>query len=649
MIARFCLVLGWLLIAGTVQAAAGAKLDQERQRFQRAYDEALAGHFDNSRRLAQGLEDYPLYQYLRYQELRPRLTAGKDPAVVQFLLDYPGSYLAARLRTDWLRLLGRAQRWQTYLDVYQSQQDPSLRCWHLQARLALGRNENVLDEVKALWLVGQAQPGECDPVFQQLLTTGVIDDELIWSRIHLALQSGQTGLAQFLAKKIAAPTPRLLAGILLEVHQNPAQGLQHPRLRADSPQVREIIRHGIERLAQQDVDTAISRWTEIKPRYQFTDHELALTQRTFALAAAATDHPDRLSLLDAVPAEVRDERVNRYQLREGLKSEAWETLARWTEQPPVDPIETLRWRYWHAKSLEALGRSVDATAQFQALAIERDYYGFLASDHLGLPYTMNDKPIAAAETERAAIAARPGIRRAQELYLLGLRLAARQELHFELAQMKTRDIEVAAEIVFGWGWYDRAIFALGRSQSYDDLGLRFPTVHKELVAMFAQKYRLDPALIFSIIRGESAFMVDARSPAGALGLMQLMPATGIATARRAGLALKGPQELLAVDKNIALGSQYLKQVLDQFGGKFYLAAAAYNAGPERVKSWLPKSGCMPADIWIDTIPYTETRMYVRRALFYAAIYEWRLGQPISPLSSRLMAAVNLNANQSGQC
>jgi soluble lytic murein transglycosylase len=369
--------------------------------------------------------------------------------------------------------------------------------------------------------------------------------------------------------------------------------------------------------------------------------------RTLAIAAASRDFEDRINLLDAVAADYVDGAVDSYRLREGIEMRAWETLVKWTAREPRGDLGMLRWRYWRARALQETGRAKQALAIFADLAIQRDYYGFLSADQLGDDYRMNDRPIVVTATEEAEMSTRPGILRAHELYRLGMRFNARQEWHHEMKRMTPRELEVAARFAYGWGWYDRVIFALGKAKSYDDLELRFPLEYRELVGQYATKRDIESAVLFSIIRGESAFMSDARSPAGALGLMQLMPATGRETARRIGLKLRGTRDLLDAKKNIMVGSAYLQSMLNRFDGSLPMAAAAYNAGPHRVRVWRPKQGCVPADIWIDTIPFTETRRYVRRSLFYAAVYQRRLEETIAPLSTRLAQITARNSES--QC
>ncbi len=204
---------------------------------------------------------------------------------------------------------------------------------------------------------------------------------------------------------------------------------------------------------------------------------------------------------------------------------------------------------------------------------------------------------------------------------------AAREWNFEMKQLTRRELEVAAVLATQWGRPERAIFALGMANAYDDLGVRFPLLYTELARKHAARRNLDPARVMAIIRSESAFNASARSPVGALGLMQLMPQTARETARSAGVRFDNPKALLEAGTNIALGTTYLAQMLARYDGNFAMAAAAYNAGPGRVRQW-QGAQCVPSERWIESIPFTETRGYVRRALFYAAIYQRRLKLPI---------------------
>ena len=284
---------------------------------------------------------------------------------------------------------------------------------------------------------------------------------------------------------------------------------------------------------------------------------------------------------------------------------------------------------------QALRNAPPEGIDFDNLAGERSYYGFLAADHLQRPYQMNDSRVPYEKEQLESVEQIQGIVRARELYLAGKHLDARREWYHTTASLPEHELKLAALLAHRWGWHDRAILTASRAGYWSDLTLRFPLPHRKSIFANADQYDLDPALIYGVIRQESAFMKDARSPVGALGLMQLMPQTGKQTARSLKIRYLGSQALLHSDQNIRLGSAYLNKLLKRYNGSPVLAAAAYNAGPHRVSRWLPTGESMDASLWMERIPFKETRHYVRRVLAYATVFEWRLQRPVTRLSQRL--------------
>ncbi len=620
----------------------------QRARFNHLYTAAAKGHALSAQQI-EALAAYPLYSYLRYYRLRPRLRDLPAAEVSEFLRTFGGTHIGEKLRTEWLQETVRRGRFDLFDDAYVHQSDIELRCHALARELRQAPSTAASKLGTQIWLTGKSQPPACDALFAELRAKSMLSDRLVWQRIVLAAQAGNPLLSISIAKRYARASDQALAANFVKVANRPSSTLGIAALKHDTEQVRDIVAYGIARHARQQAGKAYGAWQRASKRYRFSDAQAGYVQQILAKSAVKQNSSLALTLLDEVNSAGIDNEIETLQLREGLRARAWTKLVRWTAAPPRgQTTNPLRWRYWQARALAETGQVDGAREIFTALARERDYYGFLASDKLNVPYTITHTPVAPSAEERARIAALGGVQRAAEFYRLGYRAQARQELEFEAMHGDKRQQEVAAHIVYEWGWYNQAIAMLGKVEAYDDLDLRFPLLHRELVAKYARQRQLPPALIYSIIRGESAFMTDARSVAGALGLMQLMPATGQATARQIGVSLKSDAELTRPDKNIALGSEYLRQMLRRFGGHFPLAAAAYNAGPGRVRGWLAQTSCAPADVWIDTIPFTETEAYVRRALFYAAIYEHRLGIDIAPLATR-MAAIGGAATARGQC
>jgi len=622
-------------LCGFTLAAMADDLARQRALFEAKYREVLKGATPRAETLT-ALRGYPLTPWLSYHPLKRKLRALPAQEVRAFLAAHAGSLPAERLRTDWLREAARQGRFDLFNEDYTPQSDPELRCHALRRDLDGGNKPRAVKAGLELWLTGKSQAPGCNAVFEILRTRGALTDALVWQRVMLAAKGGNTSLAVVIAKNYAAPSDRVLADLLHKVHGTPSQTLKLTAGKPDSLQLRDVIAHGLGRYAHQGLASATLAWRQVRDKYPFTPAQAGVVQRELAVAAVAATHPQRLDYLRDVNDAGVDDAVERFRLREGLRARAWQDLVVWTAGPPRGATtNALRWRYWHARALGETGQQEASLTTFRELATERDYYGFMASDRAGVPYAMTHKPIRPTAEERRGIGESGGLQRAREFYQLNRPGEARNEIAFELEGRPRREQEVGAALIYEWGWHAQAILMLGQMQSYDDLDLRFPLLHKSLVTKFAEARGLPPALIYAIIRGESAFVTDARSPVGALGLMQVMPATANATARQIGLRLRSNAEITQVDTNIAIGSEYLRQVLRQFGGYFPLAAAAYNAGPSRVKAWLKNAACTPEDVWVDTLPFLETEGYVRRALFYAAVYEFRLGVTVSPLGSRM--------------
>lgn len=631
LIALTCLLS--LLALPLPAGSAESQLEQQRSQFQAARKALNNGEMDRYRQLAAGLEDYPLYPYLRYELINRNLRSLPEAEIAAFLQKHPDFPMADRLRERWLDLLASRGRWQEFIAHYEQPNDNRLRCLYLQARMKTGNTDGLLEDIRKMWLVGYSQDKACDPAFEKLAASSLMTNDLIWQRIRLTMANNQTGLAAYLAKKLDGPE-RALAGQWLDMHHNPDAGTRDPQF-SDSGRGREIVLYGLKRLAYRNIDKALDRWRDIQQRYSFESDEIAAMQRDLAVEAADEGHPDTLHLLDQVASGDVDRIVFIYRLRHAINNGNWRKLMAWTNGVPPEDVDKAQWNYWHARALEQSGETEAARDIYHELATERDFYSFMAADRLGIDYQMNHFPLPISDGKLSQIAGIPGVRRAFEFMALGEEYPARREWHHVLNRMTSYQMQGAARLAAERGWHDSAILALGRAQAYDDLELRFPILHHQTLAEHANKRGLDLAWVYGLIRSESAFWEDARSPAGALGLMQVMPRTGEQTARKIGMKNFNSNQLLKAEYNIPIGSQYLKMMYDDFNGNMILATAAYNAGPHRVKSWLPKTGCIEPDVWIENIPFYETRDYVKRVLSYASIYDWRLEGERKPLSSRM--------------
>jgi soluble lytic murein transglycosylase len=370
----------------------------------------------------------------------------------------------------------------------------------------------------------------------------------------------------------------------------------------------------------------------------------------FAVGLALTEEGDRrgLAYLELVPARADNLDLQDRRLRAALRLGAWPQVGAWVASMPEGGHKSELWLYWQARAMAAQGQSVAARRLFSQAAAERSLWGFLAAERVGAPYALASRPTPATQRRLKRIEEGPAGRRIVELLALDRELDVRRELFWLARDMTSEDLMAAAVLAAGWGSPDQAVALLARSGYWDDLDLRFPLEHRTLIREQARASGLDESWIFAIVRQESAFNPAAVSPAGALGLMQLMPATAREVARSLGEPVPDRWDLIDPALNIRLGSSYLARMQARFGDNPVLAAAAYNAGPHRVEQWLPEHS-LQADLWTAIIPFRETRRYVRRVLAYRLIYDHRLGRRIRPLSGLMRPVGGAAAlNEAGQ-
>jgi soluble lytic murein transglycosylase len=448
------------------------------------------------------------------------------------------------------------------------------------------------------------------------------------------MQQGNPSLALYLAKKLSAED---LAWVELwrDARNRPVQMLDSPQLKKDSPHAREIILYSVRRIASSNADLSYEKWAQLKPRYKFSDAEIAELEKNMALSAAWQRNPRAHEWLVAVPESAVDEKLREWRIRTAVSIGDWPAVVKHTAELPADEAQGEEWRYWRALALDQTGQHSQALDGFAQLARERDYHGFLAADFMNWPYEMGNKPTEYEPASLEALGQRPGFIRARELYKAELFIDARREWAYITQGLSTDDLKLAAVLAEQWGWHDRAILTVAQTGDYSDLNLRFPIDYQTEIRKIARDYKLEPAHVYAVIRQESAFNKDALSPAGALGLMQLMPKTGSLTAKKHNIPLASTSLLYEPDKNITIGSAYLKQVMEEYDGNIVLASAAYNAGPHRVKRWLPEDEEKPAARWIAMVPFNETRNYIQRILAYIAIYDWRMEQPATPIKKHM--------------
>lgn len=641
------LAIGFLPLLVTLVASGLARADgtdQQRRDFLAALDAAKARDTKQLTRLVERNHDYILYSYLRYEYLRDRLSATPPALLHQFVAENGDAAVSGILRDKWLRYLAGRGEWKTFLREYPAagEDDVELQCYRLAYLLRQTPNDPaLLAAVGRLWLSPAGLPAACDPAFARWRQAGQMTSEVVWQRVRLAMQRQNLTLAAQLGAYLPADD-QVWVRRWLAMHRAPLNRLDELDYPVETPIARAIVVHGVLRLAQTDPGVAMDHWDALKAKYAFPPEDNDQVLRALGILAAQNHLPQALTWLDEVSPRLDDEALRQWRLRAAIAAQRWDAAARYYPALSDSERRDSQWRYWQARILEKVGQQRQAKRIYRELAKERGYYGFLAADRLGADYSMQHVSIEVTPQELAAMGARPGIRMAQELFVLGQAADARRQWAWATRDMNNRELQVAAVLAAHWGWHDRAILTLTRTDQLDDLELRFPVLYREYVEANAQQNNIDPGWVYGVMRQESAFVTDARSAAGALGLMQLMPSTGRMAERLLKVRLRGSQALLEVENNLKLGTYYLKTVLDEYHGHQVLATAAYNAGPNRVRDWMPGQA-IDADVWVENIPYNETRNYVKNVMAFTTVYDYRLGNVPMRLERR-MASVAPTAN-----
>jgi len=586
------------------------------------------------RRQRTQLVDYPLYPYLIYADLIADLRYARRHEVGNYLRRYQGSVKAQHLRARWLDYLARRAYWQTYTEYY----DPktasvSRRCNYYLAQYRLDNKPLAISEGLKLWSEGKSQPKACDKLFGLLIKYKHISESLVWQRFNAALINHNFQLARYLKRFLKSPEYLKRHQLYYDIDRNPRRLSQHKAFNSNSAEERKVLEHGLIHLARRDPNLSLKYWTRYQLSHEFNHRAQAkivsaiikgLYQKGNRTAADSyfTDH---LSLLN----QTLDGELTEWRIRQALAELDWPAASLWLARLPTTSQQKTVWRYWTIRSMEsnpATTLNPELNQLTRALARERDFYGFLASEKLDKSYSINHNPAIVDDQLLRSIANIPAMQRARELHHHGDSLDANREWAAASKSYQRQDWIAAAVLASQWQWHNKAIAAMGSAKYWDDVEIRFPLAYVQPINQAAKNAGIQNYLLFALARQESAFNATATSGAGAMGLVQVMPATAKSTARKHRLPYGNKKQLHTASVNLPIGSQYYSDLLERFGNNRILATAAYNAGPTRVDQWLRKTnGKLPFDVWMTLIPFKETRSYVRNVMMYSAIYSRKLG------------------------
>ncbi|WP_243042893.1 transglycosylase SLT domain-containing protein [Dyella sedimenti] len=621
---------GWCL-ASAVHAT--EPTDAQRAAFRQAYATAQQQGGDAWRGQATGLESYPLYPYLEAAALTHDIQQIDRARVEAYLKRYPGLIPASDLRRDFLAELARRQDWDGFLAMYQPGLGDALACDALQAQLSRGGQLDFDRDLAALWTKPRL-PGACDPVLDAAHGQGLLTPQRLWDRIDRAADANQPGtidtLAGWLPADQAAAAQRIASAL-----RDPGTATTSAAQWPDTPRGRQAAMLALERLARRQSVTADIAWQKLQDRFSFTPEQRNRVLYALALFHA-TDYDDSaIARLVALPPSVQTDTSREWRVRAALARQDWSAVLAAIDAMPPTQQQDGEWRWFRARALTALGRDGEAQHILAGLAQEPTFFGFLAADRTSAPYGICQLTLDGDPQREQALLANPGLQRAFELYAVDLPRQARREWTQALDGADAPTLRLAVDLAYRRGWYDRAVFTFNSGDALRYYEQRFPLAGQDGLVPQAREAGIDPSWAYAILRAESAWMSDARSGADARGLMQLLPGTAALVAKRNGLPWGGGDTLFDPVTNIVLGTRYLAQMAERFGGSIWLASAAYNAGPNKVDQWLDARGSLAPDLFVATIPYKETREYVARVMSFAVIYDWRQHGNAMTLSERM--------------
>jgi soluble lytic murein transglycosylase len=630
------IAIALLLVCRAAAHATGTADDYAaaRKAFQEAYARAAAGIVESGAADGASLRSYPLYPYLEAARIRGVLehasgdaAAAADPRAAAFLATYGALPVGRSLRRTWLDSLAHRSQWTVFLAQYrESSATDASRCQSFIARIELGRTDDLARDIARQWLTPRSLP-DCERAFTWLKDSGALSASLIEQRARSALESGNVAFARQMIEQLPAERSGALTQwvALIEHPESIIDGLIAA---PDTPVESAALLAGWRRLAHQDPGAAKERFAKLVHARGLDERSASPYALILARSLAWSRDPAALDFFArVVPADLDDASLE-WRARAALWSRNW-TRASESLDALSDRLRgSARWRYWSARIAEQLGDGARARSTYEALLTDDNFYSAMAAAHLSRSVTPHPQDLAADAKTLADIERVPALERARELFLCGLNPEANAEWQLGYGSLSDSERLQAIRLAASWGWYDQAVATATSLGVFNDYALLYPRPFDADVTAAAHRARLAPEIVYGVIRQESLYRADAVSNAEARGLMQLQLETARRTARFLRLPRPSATDLFDASINTSLGAGRLRMLLDEFDGQISVALAGYNAGVNAASRWLPAQP-IDADIWIENIPYNETREYVERVLWHSLMFSW-LGTPEEP-------------------
>jgi len=524
--------------------------------------------------------------------------------------------LAKKLMANWLYQLARNKDWVNYRKYYKHSKDLNLQCYAQFSLYLLGNHHEAINGAKNIWLTGDSTPKACDELFSYALKNHEIADYLITQRLNLVLAKSNISLASYLLKQYR-PARVDEIKLLLDIDRRPKSisSLRPNELHS------LFYLYGLNKLVTIDMTEALKIWDNPKSKIILNESQQQTFLANIAFYKAIRDNVDAPKWFAKVKPEFYNETLISWQIRYNLKYRQWSEVEKLINKAPEK--DSPCWQYWLARAKEGQGQKAEALELYKTLALNRNYYGFLASRRLNIKFNFQNEP--ATENINLLAPYKPFTDEIKKLFIAKQTETASRMLNDFVSELPKRDKSALAYwLQNNLMWNEKSLHLSNNDELINQLSLRFPLAYKNSIKNYAKNYQIKPELIYAIIRQESSFRGDAISSAGAMGLMQIMPNTAKVISKSEKISYKIKPQLFVSDKNINIGTAYLQQLAKRFDKHPILMAAAYNAGPKQVNNWLKTHQPNDMDIWIETLPWLETRNYLKNIIAFYAVYQFRL-------------------------
>tara|TARA_R110001592_G_scaffold260282_1_gene524686 strand:- start:4898 stop:6934 length:2037 start_codon:yes stop_codon:yes gene_type:complete len=634
------------------QGSEGPSLEKQRELYQEAKHALRVSNQTHFRHALTKMGDYPLKHYLEAMALFDRLNSYPRHDVREFLSQHEGSPIAAMLRYRWLQTLKKRDRWQDYLIDYNAQTASTEQQCHYQlARFRDGEKTQSIAAAIKLWAVGKSQPKGCDKLFGILIKNNHITEAIAWQRYTDAIFNHEYQLSRYLQRFFTTPNYQELADKFYRIDRDHRvvgdyQFFSQHYVKTNSEEIHNVITHGLRHLAYVDAVSALKHWGRYRQIYPFNPTQKNQIITALVKGLYDQDHAASADIYLADNLDFVNTSLLEWRTRESMRKANWQEVLLWIGHMPKELQQDDRWKYWTYRAQQLATATESNTPKtktpktvnsgtYETLSIGRSFYGFISSEWLGNDYSMAHRGTTVTPEQLAALETLPGITRTRELLHQKEYLYANREWRQATRNFSESQWITAAHLSRQWKWHNGVVTSMIQAGYWDDIDLRFPLAFKKYFEKNAQKTGVPIHLLFAVARQESALSHNVTSPAGAKGLMQLMPGTAKQTARKNNIRYRNSNDLFKPSINIALGSSYYQEMLERFDNNRILATAAYNAGPHRVSRWQKETeGKLPFDAWIETIPYKETRNYVQNVLAFSVIYAHHLDNHQKILSDK---------------